>query len=48
MSVNIAARRGARNQRRKAAVAEKRKAEPQLSGIAGQGASPRPIRSSIA
>jgi hypothetical protein len=36
MPVNIAARRGAKNQRRKAVVAEKRKAELALSGIAGQ------------
>jgi hypothetical protein len=36
MAVNIAARRGAKNQRRKAVVAQKRKAELQANGIAGQ------------
>lgn len=36
MPINIAARRGARNQRRKAVVAQKRKAEMQLGGLAGQ------------
>ena len=36
MPVNIAARRGAKNQRRKAVVARKRKAEMQTSGLSGQ------------
>jgi len=36
MTTNIAARRGAKNQRRKAVVAQKRKAEMQASGTAGQ------------
>lgn len=36
MPVNIAARRGAKNQRRKAVVAQKRKAEMLFSGLSGQ------------
>jgi len=36
MATNIAARRGAKNQRRKAIVAQKRKAEMQASGTSGQ------------
>jgi hypothetical protein len=36
MPVNIAARRGAKNQRRKAVVAQKRKAEMQNTGLSGQ------------
>ena len=36
MAVNLGARRGARNQRQKAAVAEKRKAELEASSVSGQ------------
>jgi hypothetical protein len=36
MAINLAARRGAKNQRRKAAVAQKRKAEMQAGTLAGR------------